>query len=134
VASATAAEIIERAQRRINVLAAQEAINANEMTDSLQILNDMMFNFPARGIQYVHTELAQGDTVNVPDQQVRNVMFLLCDDLADEFGMPISQDLRSDIMRAEQQLQAFYFVPVPAKIGRGLLRWRWGLFNITKGY
>lgn len=134
MASATAEEVINRAMRRINVLAAEEALSANEMVDALQILNDMMFNFPARGIQYVHIELAQGDTVNVPDSQVRNVMFLLCDDLADEFGMPISADLRTDIVRAENQLQAAYFVSTPAKIGRGLLRWRWGLFQITKGY
>ena len=134
MASATAQQVIERALRRINVLAEAEAVSAAGMVDSLQIMNDMMFGFPPRGIQYVHADLAASDTVNVPDAQVRNVMLLLCDDLADEFGMPISPDLRSDIMRAEQQLQAFYFVSAPAKIGRGLLRWRWGLFNISKGY
>ncbi len=134
MATSTAQQLIEDASSRINVLAAQEALNADEMVKGLRILNQMMFSFPARGIQYVHVELAQTDTVNVPDGQVRNVMLLLCDDLADEFGMPISTDLRSDIMRAEQQLQAYYFVATPAKINRGLLRWRWGLFSVTKGY
>jgi hypothetical protein len=134
MASATAQQIIERAAGIINVLAASEALNANEMTDSLQIMNDMMFGFPARGIQYVHTQLAQGDTVNVPDGYIRAVTLLLADDLADNFGMPISPDLRNDVMRAEQQLQAFYFVSTPAKIGRGLLRWRYGLFNMNKGF
>ncbi len=132
--SATAQQVIERALRTLNVLAAEEAVTANDMVDCLQILNDMMFGFPPRGIQYVHVTLAKGDTVNVPDAQVRNIVFLLADDLADGFGAVISPDLRTDIMRAEQQLQANYFVSEPAKIGRGLLRWRWGLFNITKGY
>jgi len=134
MASATAQQVIVRAAQRINILAAQEALDATEMADSLQIMNDMMFNFPARGIQYVHTQLAQGDTVNVPDAQVRNIVFLLADELADGFGMPISADLREDITRAEQQLQAFYYVVPPAKNGRGLLRWRWGVFSITRGY
>ncbi len=133
MASATAQQCIERALRRINVLAAEEAVSDNDMVESLQIMNDMMFGFPPRGIQYVHADLAQSDTVNVPDAQVRNVVLLLCDELADGFGMPITPDLRTDIMRAEQQLQAYYFVSAPAKIGRGLLRWRWGLFNITRG-
>src|SRR5258706_15375316 len=99
--SATAQEVINRAMRRINVLAAQEALNADEMTTSLQTLNDMLFNFPARGIQYVHIELAQSDTVNVPDAQVRNVVNLLADDLSDDYGVAITQDLRTDIMRAD---------------------------------
>ena len=134
MATATALQVIERAARRVNILAAEEALNANELVDALQIMNDMMFNFPARGIQYVHTQLASGDTVNVPDAQIRNVIFLLADELADDFGMQITPDLRNDISRAEQQLQAFYYVVPPAKLARGLLRWRWGLFNITKGY
>ncbi len=134
MATSTAQEVIEDALGTINVLAAEEAVSANDMVKCLRLMNNMMFNFPARGIQYVHVTLAQTDTVNVPDSQVRSVVFLLADELADTFGMPISPDLRSDIMRAEQQLQANYFVSEPAKIGRGLLRWRYGLFNITKGY
>ena len=133
MATATASQIITRALSIINVIAAEEAVSASDMVDCLQILNDMMFNFPARGIQYVHADLAQTDTVNVPDGYLRNLTILLADDLADNFGMPISPDLRTDIMRAEQQLQAFYFVSAPAKIGRGLLRGRYGLWNVNRG-
>ena len=131
--SATAQQVIERAQRRINVLAAGESINANEMTDSLQILNDMMFNFTAKGIQYVHVTLAQGDTVNVPDEQVRNVMLMLCDDLADDFGMPISPDLREDIRQARQELQNCYMVINPAVPDKALRARRLGFFNFRLG-
>lgn len=134
MASATAQQVIIRALQRLNVIAAEESVSTTDMVDSLQLMNDMMMSFPARGIQYVHTDLAQSDTVNVPDFQVRNVILMLADELADNFGVVISPDLRNDIMRAEQQLQAYYYVVPPAKIGRGLLRWRWGLFNVTKGY
>ena len=134
MASATASQVIERALRRINVLAAEEAVSANDMVDCLQLMNDMMFNFPARGIQYVHIQLAQTDTVNVPDMLVRALVHVLADELADDFGMPITPDLRADIEESKHQLQAYYFIPTPAKINRGLLRWRWGLFSITKGY
>ncbi len=133
MASATAQQIIERASRRINVLAAQEALNANELTDSLQILNDMMFNFTAKGIQYVHVVLAQGDTVNVPDEQVRNVMLMLCDDLADEFGMPISPDLREDIRNAKLELQNCYMVINPAVPDKAIRSRRYGWYNFRWG-
>lgn len=133
MASATAQQIIERAARRINVLAAQEALDANEMNDALQILNDMLFNFTAKGIEYVHAQLAQGDTLNVPDEQVRNVIMMLCDDLADDFGMPITPDLREDIRQARLELQNCYMVinpAVPDKAIRsrrlGYYNWRWG--------
>ncbi len=133
MASATAQQVIERAARRINVLAAEEALSSNEMNDALQILNDLMFSFTAKGIQYVHVQLAQTDTVNVPDEQVRNVILMLCDDLADDFGMPISVDLREDIRQARQELQNCYMVIDPAvpdialrSRRLGWFSWRWG--------
>lgn len=122
MATATAQQIIERAARRINVLAAQEAMTADEMTDALQILNDLLFSFPAKGIQYVHVVLAQTDTVNVPDGQVRNIILMLCDDLADDFGTPITPDLREDIRQARLELQAAYLVIDPAVPDRALRR------------
>ncbi len=131
--SATAQQVIERAARRINVLAAQEALNANEFDDCLQIMNDMMFGFTAKGIQYVHVTLAQTDTVNVPDEQVRNVILMLCDDLADDFGMPISPDLREDIRQARQELQNCYMVINPGVPDKALRPRRLGWYNFRWG-
>lgn len=130
---ATALDIITRAARRINVLASEEAPQAADAADGLQVMNDMMHGFGPRGIHYAHVTLVATDTVNLPDEQLRNLVLLLADDLAREYSVPIAQDLRTDIMRAEQQLQAAYYSVPPAKTGRGLLRWRWGLFDITRG-
>lgn len=131
--TATASDIINRAAKTINVLGAQEALQADEAVDGLQLLNDMMHGFGPRGIHYAHVTLAATDTVNMPDELLRNLVLLLADDMADGYGMLVSQDLRMDITRAEQQLQAAYYSVPPAKTGRGLLRWRWGMFDITRG-
>jgi len=131
--TATANDIINRAAQRINVLAGEEALTAAEAVDALQIMNDMMHGFGPRGIHYAHVTLAATDTVNVPDEQIRNLVLLLADDLADGFAVPVSPDLRSDIMRAEQQMQAYYYSVPPAKINRGLLPYRFGWFDITRG-
>ncbi len=133
MASATAEQVINRAFRRINVLAAQEALNANEMTDALETLNDMMFNFTARGIQYVHVQLAQSDTVNVPDEQVRNVVNLLCDDLADDYGVNITPDLREDIRNAKLELQNCYMVINPAVPDKAIRSRRFGWYSWRLG-
>ncbi len=133
MASATAAQVINRAFRRINVLAAQEAVNANEMTDALETLNDMMFNFTAKGIQYVHVQLAQTDTVNVPDEQVRNVVNLLCDDLADDYGVNITPDLREDIRNSKLELQNCYMVINPAVPDKAIRSRRYGFYNFRWG-
>ena len=74
---ATANDIISRAAKRINVLAGEEALGAAEAVDALQSLNDMLFGFGPKGIQYVHTTLTATDTVNFPDEQLRNVMLML---------------------------------------------------------
>ncbi len=133
MASATAEQVINRAFRRINVLAAQEAVNANEMTDALETLNDMMFNFTAKGIQYVHVQLAQGDTVNVPDEQVRNVVNLLCDDLADDYGVNITPDLREDIRNSKLELQNCYMVINPAVPDKAIRSRRYGFYDWRNG-
>lgn len=131
MASATARQVIDRAARRINILAAEESLNANEAVDCLQILNDMMFGFGPAGIQYVHTDLAATDTVNVPDEQVRNVTLLLCYELADNFGVNLDAVTAAAIVSAKLELQAYYLQVNPAVPDRSLRRRRMGWFNFS---
>src|SRR6185369_2887285 len=105
---ATARDIINRAARRINVLAAEEALSFAEMADALQIFNDMLVAFGPMGIGYVHATLALTDTVNFPDEQLRNVMLMLANELADDFGVTLGQKIVSDIDQAKLELQAAF--------------------------
>ncbi len=129
----SAAEVVRRAAKRINVLAGEEALSAAEATDGLQLLNDMLFAFGPKGIQYVHTTLAATDTLNFPDEQIRNVVLMLCDDLADDFGMPISADLREDIRQARLELQAAFLTINPAVPDRALRVRRPGFYDWARG-
>lgn len=127
---ATAQDIINQAVRRINVLAGQEALDAAEMFDNLGTFNNLLFNFPAMGIQYVHQTLTQTTVVNFPDQQLRNVMLMLADELADEYGMTLGVKIASDIQAAKLALQAAYLVVDPAVPDKGLRNRRWGWYNV----
>lgn len=134
MASATANDVITRALRRIKVLAGEEAATGAEGADALTALNAMLHGFGPRGIGYAHSDLAATDTLNVPDEQVRNVTLLLARDLAMDYGYPLDPDMKIEILRAEQELQAAYTVVPPASTDRGILRRRTGYpFNIVRG-
>jgi len=131
--TATANDIIVRALRRINVLAAQEAPDAAESQDSLTILNDMLFAFSAMGIQYVHSALTPTTVLNFPDEQIRNVMLALAGELADEFGMPIGPSLGQKIEDAKLELQAAYLSSDPAVPDRAIRTRRPGFYDFNRG-
>jgi hypothetical protein len=130
---ATAGDIVTRAAKRINVLAAEEALNASQMVDGLQTLNDLLAGFGPAGIQYVHATLAQTDTLNFPDEQIRNVMLMLCSELADDYGVSIGQSLALAIQAAKLELQAAYLNVDPAVPDRALRRRRPGFYDFARG-
>jgi hypothetical protein len=130
---ATAGDIVTRAAKRINVLAAEEALNASQMVDGLQTLNDLLAGFGPAGIQYVHTTLVQTDTLNFPDEQIRNVMLMLCSELADDYGVAIGQSLALAIQAAKLELQAAYLQVDPAVPDRALRRRRPGFYDFARG-
>lgn len=111
---ATAREIILRAGRRLKIVAGEETMTAAEMTDALQLLNDMMHGFGPLGIHYAHTTLALADTVNVADEQLRNLVLLLCKEMAMDFGSPLGELLAGQVIEATNALQAAYWVQPPA--------------------
>jgi len=130
---ATATDIINRACRRINILAGEEALSAAEASDALQNLNDMLHAFGPMGIKYAHTTLAAGDTVNFPDEQLRNIMLMLCADLADEYSVPLGPETSEAIRQAKNELQAAYLVLPPAVPDRSLRVRRPGFYDFARG-
>jgi hypothetical protein len=129
---ATAGDIVNRAARRIGLLANEETLSSAEMTNALQGLNDMLFAFGPMGIAYVHSTLAQTDTLNFPDEQVRNVMLMFCRDLADDYTLALSASLMEAILSAKQELQAAFLVINPAVPDRALRRRRAGWVDFER--
>jgi hypothetical protein len=129
---ATASDIISRSARRIGLLANEETLSSAEVTNALQGLNDMLFGFGPAGIAYVHSTLGLTDTLNVPDEQVRNVMLMFCKDLADDYTLALSQSLLTDIFNARNELQAAYLVINPAVPDRALRRRRAGWIDFER--
>jgi len=120
MATRSARETITTAFRRLGILSEMETMSADMANDALNILNDMLQGFPARGIHYVHAQLTLDAALNVPDEQTRNVMLMLMWELADEYGTELSPKKVSDCAEARAALQACYYTVPPAQLDPGV--------------
>jgi hypothetical protein len=128
----TAQTLVSDALRWLGAIDGDETASATELTQGLDALNGMMFAFGPRGIAYAHTTLAATDTVNVPDEQIRNVMFMLANELAPEYEIALNEQRAMQINDAMRQLEAAYFFPVAAASDEAL-RPRWfGSYSIVR--
>ncbi len=132
-AGPTASDIINRAGKRAKILADEAIFTSSEAADALQLLNDMMHGFPAKGIQYAHVQLAATETVNIPDEQIRNLVLMFTRELLIDFQMPLDPLLGEEIEQAQRELQAAYYTVPQARISRSLLPARYGFFDIVRG-
>lgn len=131
--SESSRDLINKAAKRCNILASEEALNAAEMQDALVMLNDMMSNFGPRGIPYVHTALALTDTINMPDEVLRDLMLVFCIDLADDYGIGLNPNTQMECQAAIKTLQAYYYLARPGIIDPVLRQRRWSFFSISRG-
>lgn len=112
---ATASDIISDAGRRAGILAGEEAWPAADMADALTRLNDMMHGFGPLGIKYAHTTLALTTTVNIPDELIDSLKWMMVGALADgDYDVQLSPKKEGQIVNAKNQLQAAYWVQPPA--------------------
>lgn len=133
MAAMTANTVITKAAQRVNALAGEEALTAAEASDFLSLLNLTMHNFRAKGIHYSHVDLAAADTVNVPDEQLDNVIWLFAERVANEFARPLDANDLESIRQAKLELQAAYYQVPPAPADEGLIRRRLGTYNFARG-
>lgn len=113
----TTRDIIERALRMIGVVAADEAMTADQADNGLGALNDMMHGWSAQGIDYAHTDLEISDPFPM-DAKWRGATVAL---LAQRLG-PDYLVMAPDADASLRQLQAgFMTIPV-ASVPSALLR------------
>lgn len=133
MATRTARQVITDCFHRMALISEDEAITADQLSRALPVMNDMMNGFGAEGIQYVHTDLAVDDTVNVPDELIRSLTFMLMDDLADEYGKVLTAGQEQVVDRARGALQAYYFSIPVAQLDDGVAsRTRFGYYGNIK--
>ncbi len=134
MASSTAREVITDAFHSIGFISEDEGLTAEQTSRALRVMNQMMDGWPAEGIDYVHAALTLDTTVNVPDELVRSTMWMLADELADEYGKVLTERQQMQVDRARNSLQAYYFKVQPAQLDDGIRpNLPPGTWDITRG-
>jgi hypothetical protein len=120
--------------RRLKQIAGEETMTAAELADGLVTMNGLMHGFRTKGIHYAHTDLTATATVNMPDELIDSLTWLIAEGLAPEYGYAFSPKEELQILAALQALQAGYKYIPPAPSPRGVLRNMTGrYFNIERG-
>jgi hypothetical protein len=122
MATRTARNVIEDAFHRMGFISEDEALTAEQTSRALTLLNDMMNGWEAEGIQYTHTDLGLDDVVNVPD--FRSAVWMLIDDIADEYGKVLTDRQQIQVASARLNLQGYYFRIPRANSDDGILNRR----------
>lgn len=87
---AIAQDTITRALRLIGVIEAGETPSAEDATDALATLNEMLHGWAKEGVDIQHITLALTDTFKVHDSWLRGIRYNLAVEIAPEYGAAVS--------------------------------------------
>ena len=114
---ATCRDLIERAYRKIGVVATDEAMTADQASVGMDALNMMMHGLALEGIDTGYSDLQIADDFSLDARFDEGIVYMLASRLAPEFSRPGFDDRRF----RQGLANAFLIVP-DAEIDLGLRR------------
>lgn len=134
MASSSASDVITATMRKLNLISEVETMSSEQAAAGLALLNKMMHGFSRKGIRYAHTDLALTGTVNMPDDLIDDLEWMLARRMADDgYGVMLSPLQLALTTNAKQTLQAAYFLRRTSPVDTALRVRRLGSFNFTRG-
>ena len=119
----TSRDLVERAFRKIGVVATDEAMTADQASVGMEALNAMMHALVLEGIDAGYTDLQLADQFSLDARYDESIVYLLANRLAPDFSRPGVDD-----RLAKQRLaNAFLIVPeaeIDTAIRRTSSQWR----------
>jgi len=106
---ATASQVINRALKRLKVIGVGASPTANETTDCLEALNDMLFAWRIDGIDLAHTTLLSSDAIDVDDDHIEAIALNLAKRVGGMFGRELSKEDQRLALEGEMALRAYHF-------------------------
>ena len=102
---ATAQTFIESALRKIQIKGAETPLSTQELTDGLEVLNDMGAQLEVEGFELGFTTLSVvGDTVTVPAYSNEFYKLQLAARLATEYAVPFNDSLVASLQAARRSV------------------------------
>ena len=121
----TARDIVERAFRKIGVVASDEPMTADQAENGINALNMMMNGFVLDGIDVGHTDLTLGDTFTMQPEFEEGCVYLLAERLSPDYAAPAN----FSTSRFRQRLSAAYLIIPDVKFDRTLSRRRYWRYS-----
>lgn len=123
-AMTTARDIVERAFRKIGVVADDEPMTASQAENGVNTLNMMMHGWLLDGIDIGHIDLDLADVFKMEPQFEEGCVYLLAERLSPDYSAPVNFST-SDF---KKRLSAAYLIIPDSKLDRTLTRRR-GFWN-----
>ena len=102
---ATAREYITRALAKLGVKAAESSIEASELTDGIETLNDMLTEWEGSGILLGFEPVASGDDeIRAPRLAQAAIKSNLAIRLAPDYSRPVSAELAAEARGATKSM------------------------------
>lgn len=89
---ATVRDIVERAYRKIGVVAMEEPMEDDIGQAGLDAFNDMLHGWKPRGVDVTHTDLTLNSTFPLADQWREGTVYILASRLSPDFMVPQAFD------------------------------------------
>lgn len=110
-------DLVTSSLRSIGVLHSGETPSAEESTDSLDALNEMLNSWLYDGINLEHiTSTDLNDTFPYPDDHYGPIRWNLCVRLAPEFGITVTPEIAALAQQGFNQLQRRYADPLKLSV------------------
>lgn len=116
----TARDIVERAFRKLGVVASDEAMTADQAQNALDALNMMMFGWMLDGVDIGHIEMQLADVFTMQPQYEEGCVYLLAERLSPDYSAPAAFDPSA----FKKRLSAAYLIIPDSKIDTVLTRRR----------
>lgn len=114
----TARDIVERAHRKIGVVARDEAMDADSAAEGIDALNMMLAAWKLAGVDTEHAALDLSDTFPLADEYEEGTVYMLAGRLSPDFMTPANFDA-DDFFR---KIQAAYMTIDASTVPTSLTR------------
>lgn len=112
----TARDIVERAYRKIGVVASDEPMTADQAENGINALNMMMHGWLLDGIDIGHIDLELADVFTMEPQFEEGCVYLLAERLSPDYSAPAN----FSTSMFKQRLSVAYLIIPTSKLDRTL--------------
>lgn len=124
----TVSDIIDRALRKITVIAHDDPATAEDAANALEALNGMLAEWKLRGVDISHADLALTDAFPLGNEYRDGVVYMLGARLSPDYSLPPFFDA-DDFFRV---IQTAYYVPQEAEMDDAILRASAGPWSVYR--